>query len=122
MQSQVPEIAAYSGAIITFVSWLIKKLIDHYFAQSKRLKEVEADLLNQRINASITKLEYDINGLGSKLRLFEQKNESLSGSIGKFDVQIDRLSSKLETLQKDISDFVYSFDKKVREIIILEQQ
>lgn len=45
MQTSVPEIAAYSGAVITLMSWLVKKLIDHYFDQQSKMKNLESQIL-----------------------------------------------------------------------------
>ena len=116
-EASLIELVLYSGGFAAFVSFLGKKLIDHYFEQQKKLKDLEAQLLKKTLD----KFEYDINGLGYKLRSFEQKNESLASNITKFDIHIDRLNHKIEGLQFDIKDFFSNFDKRVRDLIKLEQ-
>lgn len=116
-EASLIELVLYSGGFAAFVSFLAKKLIDHYFEQQKKLKDLEAQLLKKTLD----KFEYDINGLGYKLRSFEQKNESLSSNISKFDIHIDRLNHKIESLQMDIKDFFNTFDKRVKDLIRLEQ-
>ncbi len=116
----IPDFALWGGGLTGLTSFLLKKLIDHYFSKLKETKKLEADLLNQRIDFTFKKFEYDIDGLGSKLRLFEQKNESLSNNIAKFDLAIETLNLKLGGLKEDMNNFFKMFDQRVKELIRLE--